>query len=206
MSAILTTTRGLVLPLYRRLVAWYPASFRQRFEQEMLLAFQDWLNAEPAPRSYLQQLQLTCSLLGDLLPSILREHVTEWRITMKISSIFQKIAIAALAAWAVIWAWFIGKWFLLLPLADPNMWLLGEDYSSTANSIFGAAMFMVPFLALLAFVIPALKVQLKVENGDSILSLRLLKMGKAQALVAWVCLAATVVLWGMVGTSRMGWW
>ncbi|HWR65183.1 MAG TPA: hypothetical protein VN364_03615 [Bellilinea sp.] len=125
---------------------------------------------------------------------------------MKVASIFQKISLALLAAWAVVWAWFIGKWFLLLPLADPNKWLLGEDYSSTANSIFGAAMFFVPFLALLAFVIPALKIQTRTENGDSILSLRLLKMGKAQAIVAWVCLAATVVLWGLVLTSRMGWW
>lgn len=125
---------------------------------------------------------------------------------MNIASIFQKISLALLAAWAVIWAWFIGKWFLLLPLADPNKWLLGEDYSSTANSILGAAMFLVPFLALLAFVIPALKVQTRTEDGDSILTLRLLKMGKAQALVAWLCLAATVVLWVMVFTSRMGWW
>ena len=125
---------------------------------------------------------------------------------MKVSSIFQKIAIAALAAWAVIWAWFIGKWFLLLPLADPAKWLLGEDYSSTANSIFGAALFTIPFLALLTFVIPALKVQTTSENGDSVLMLRLQKMGKAQALVAWVCLGATVILWGMVFTARMGWW
>ena len=125
---------------------------------------------------------------------------------MKVSSIFQKIAVAALAAWAVIWAWFIGKWFLLLPLADPTKWLLGEDYSSTANSIFGAALFIIPFLALLAFVIPALKVHTTTENGDSVLMLRLQKMGKAQALVAWVCLAATVVLWGAVATSRMGLW
>jgi len=125
---------------------------------------------------------------------------------MKVSSIFQKISIAALAAWAVIWAWFIGKWFLLLPLADPAKWLLGEDYSSTANSIFGAALFIIPFLALLAFVIPALKVHASSENGDSVLMLRLQKMGKAQALLAWVCLAATVILWGMVFTARMGWW
>ena len=125
---------------------------------------------------------------------------------MKIASIFQKISLALLVAWVVIWAWFIGKWFLLLPLADPNKWLLGEDYSSTANSIFGAAMFVIPFLALLAFVIPVLKVQLRMENGESILSLRLLKMGKAQALVSWICLGTTLVLWGMVFTSRMGWW
>jgi hypothetical protein len=106
----------------------------------------------------------------------------------------------------VIWAWFIGKWFLLLPLMDPSEWLLGKNYSSAANSIFGAAMFLIPFLALLAFVIPALRVQVKTESGDGILMLKLVKMGRVQAIVAWGCLAATVVLWGMVFTARMGWW
>lgn len=205
MSATISNSRRSVLPLYRKLVACYPTPFRQRFEQEMLLAFQDWQNGDPAQRSIPQQLQFTINLLGDLLPSIFREHFTEWRNTVKISSIFQNIAIAALAAWAVIWAWFIGKWTGLLDIADPQKWLLGEGYS-IANDIFGAAMFLVPFLALLAFVIPALKVQTRTEDGDSILTLRLLKMGKAQALVAWLCLAATVVLWVMVFTSRMGWW
>ena len=123
---------------------------------------------------------------------------------MKVSSIIQKVALAALAAWAVIWAWFIGRWFLLLPMTP--QWLLGKNYSSTINSIIGGAMFLIPFLALMAFVIPALKVHTTTENGDSVLMLRLQKMGKAQALVAWVCLGATVILWGMVFTARMGWW
>ncbi|HEY4692611.1 MAG TPA: hypothetical protein VIH16_04185, partial [Bellilinea sp.] len=169
MSAIISPTRRSVLPVYRTLVTWYPTPFRQRFEQEMLLAFQDWLNAEPTPRSKAQQLKLASSLIADMLPSIIQEHLSEWRSTMKVSSIIQKVALAALAAWAVIWAWFIGKWFLLLPLADPNKWLLGEDYSSTANSIFGAALFIIPFLALLAFVIPVLKIQTLTENGDGVL-------------------------------------
>lgn len=192
--------------LYRSLLRYYPPAFRQRYEQEMLTTFQDWLDSEAIPRSHWQQILPAVSLVADMLSSIVSEHVLVWRSTMNIASIFQKISLALLAAWAVIWAWFIGKWFLLLPLADPNKWLLGEDYSSTANSILGAAMFLVPFLALLAFVIPALKVQTRTEDGDSILTLRLLKMGKAQALVAWLCLAATVVLWVMVFTSRMGWW
>ena len=206
MSDMASPAQRLVLPVYKRLLASYPAAFRQRFEQEMLLAFQDWLNAEPTPRSKAQQLKLASSLIADMLPSIIQEHLSEWRSTMKVSSIIQKVALAALAAWAVIWAWFIGKWFLLLPLADPNKWLLGEDYSHTANSIFGAALFIIPFLALLAFVIPVLKIQTLTENGDGVLMLRLQKMGKAQALVAWVCLGATVILWGMVFTARMGWW
>ena len=67
-------------------------------------------------------------------------------------------------------------------------------------------MFHIPFLALLAFVIPVLKVQIKTEDGDSIMMFRLQKMGKAQGIVTWACLAATVVLWGAVVTSRMGWW
>jgi len=204
MSAIISPTRRSVLPVYRTLVTWYPTPFRQRFEQEMLLAFQDWLNAEPTPRSKAQQLKLASSLIADMLPSIIHEHLSEWRSTMKVSSIIQKVAVAALAAWAVIWAWFIGRWFLLLPMTP--QWLLGKSYSSTINSIIGGAMFLIPFLALMAFVIPALKVHTTTENGDSVLMLRLQKMGKAQALVAWVCLGATVILWGMVFTARMGWW
>ena len=125
---------------------------------------------------------------------------------MKISIIFQKVALAMLAVWLTFWGWFFGKWVLLLPLADPSRWLLGKDSSSTANSIFGGAMFLIPFLALLAFVIPVLKVQIKTEDGDSIMMFRLQKMGKAQGIVTWACLAATVVLWGAVVTSRMGWW
>lgn len=146
------------------------------------------------------------AVITDLLLSILRERCFEWRNTMNVSSIFQKIAIAMLAVWLTIWAWSLGKWVLLLPLADPASWLLGKDYSSTANSIFGGAMFLIPFLALLTFVIPALRINLSTEDGDSIMLLRLQKMGKAQALVSWACLAATVVLWGVVFTSRMGWW
>ena len=125
---------------------------------------------------------------------------------MKVSSIFQKIAIAALAAWLTFWAWTFGKWVLHLPLVDPTRWLLGKDYSSMASSIFGGAIFLIPFLALLTFVIPALKVQIRTEGGDSTLLFRLHKMGKAQALVAWACLTATTVLWGMVFVARMGWW
>ena len=123
---------------------------------------------------------------------------------MKVSSIFQKIAVAALAAWAVIWGWFIARWFLLLPMTP--QWLLGKNYSSTINSIIGGAMVLIPFLALMAFVIPALKVQTKFEGGDSILLFRLQKMGKAQAVVAWVCLAVTVMLWGAMVTGRLGLW
>lgn len=206
MSATISTAGSVVLPIYKRLLSIYPKAFRQRFKVEMLATFQDWLNAEPASLSKVQQLKIAGSLAADMLPAIIREHVFLWRSTVKVSSIFQIVAITLMAAWAVIWAWFIGSWFMLLPFADPANWLLGEDYTSTANSIFGAALFIIPFLALLAFVIPALKVQTTSENGDSIFMVRLQKMGKAQALVAWVCLAATVVLWGAVVTSRMGLW
>ena len=204
MSDMASPAQRLVLPVYKRLLASYPAAFRQRFEAEMLTSFQDCLNEEPTPLSNMQQVRLTFRLIADLLPAIIHEHVSEWRKPMNVSSIFQKIAVAALAAWAVIWAWFIGRWFLLLPMTP--QWLLGKNYSSTINSIIGGAMFLIPFLALMAFVIPALKVHTTTENGDSVLMLRLQKMGKAQALVAWVCLGATVILWGMVFTARMGWW
>jgi len=205
MTALNSSTTRRLSAVFEILVRWYPAAFRVQFKQEMLATFQDWLNAEPAPLSKVQHLRIAGSLVADMLPAIIHEHVFLWRNSMKVSSIFQIVAITLLAAWAVIWAWFIGSWFMLLPFADPARWLLGEDYTSTANSIFGAALFIIPFLALLTFVIPALKVQTTSENGDSILMVRLLKMGKFQALVAWVCLATTVVLWGMVFASRMGW-
>lgn len=202
----MSPTTHPVLPLFRWLLTWYPKPFRQRFEHEILLTFQDWLNNEPGMYSRGRSFRISSAVIADLLLSILKEHCSEWRNTMKVASIFQKIAIAMLAVWLTIWAWSLGKWVLLLPLADPASWLLGKDYSSTANSIFGGAMFLIPFMALLIFVIPALKVQIKTENGDSIMLFRLQKMGKAQALVAWACLAATGVLWGAVFTSRMGWW
>ncbi|MFZ3079337.1 MAG: hypothetical protein WA109_06595 [Bellilinea sp.] len=202
----MSPTTHPVLPLFRWLLTWYPKSFRQRFEQEILLAFQDWLNDEPEMHSRGRSLRISSAVIADLLLSILKEHCSEWRNTMKVSSIFQKIAIAMLAVWLTIWAWSLGKWVLLLPLADPASWLLGKDYSSTASSIFGGAMFLIPFLALLTFVIPALKINISTEGGDSMMLLRLQKMGKTQAVVAWACLAATVALWGLIFTSRMGWW
>jgi len=205
MTALTPPAHRRLSAVFEILVRWYPAAFRVQFKQEMLATFQDWLNAEPAPLSKVQHLRIAGSLVADMLPAIIHEHVFLWRNSMKVSSIFQIVAITLLAAWAVIWAWFIGSWFMLLPFADPARWLLGEDYTSTANSIFGAALFIIPFLALLTFVIPALKVQTTSENGDSILMVRLQKMGKFQALVTWVCLAVTVVLWGMVFVSRMGW-
>ncbi|MFA5836255.1 MAG: hypothetical protein WC837_04785 [Bellilinea sp.] len=202
----MSPTTHPVLPLFRWLLTWYPKSFRQRFEQEILLAFQDWLNNESETDSRGRSFTIYCAVITDLLLSILKEHCSEWRNTMKVSSIFQKIAIAMLAVWLTIWAWSLGKWVLLLPLADPASWLLGKDYSSTASSIFGGAMFLIPFLALLTFVIPALKINISTEGGDSMMLLRLQKMGKTQAVVAWACLSATVVLWGLIFTSRMGWW
>ena len=47
MSVMASPAQRLVLPVYKRLLACYPAAFRQRFEAEMLTSFQDWLNAEP---------------------------------------------------------------------------------------------------------------------------------------------------------------
>ncbi|TDA68150.1 MAG: hypothetical protein D9V45_00580 [Chloroflexi bacterium] len=206
MNTVISPTAHPVLPLLRWMLTWYPKPFRKRFEQEMLLTFQDWLNNETGMGSRGRSFRISSTIIADLLLSILKEHCSEWRNTMKVSSIFQKIAIAALTAWLIFWAWTFGKWVLHLPLVDPTRWLLGKDYSSMASSIFGGAMFLIPFLALLTFVIPALKINISSEGGDSTLLFRLHKMGKGQAVVAWACLGITVVLWGTVFTSRMGWW
>jgi len=123
--------------------------------------------------------------------------------------ILQGFGFALLSAWAALWAWLIGIWVFMLPLIDPSKWLSkwvgGGEFSTAADNFIGALMFLPPFLALLAIVLPALKVRTDVENGDGILTLRLHKLGKFRSLAAWVCLAATVVLWGLLVVSRMGW-
>jgi len=205
MSTEHRTNSRRIMQVCKRLINCYPAAFRRRFEDEMLLTIQDSLFAKPRNDSELQRIKSSSILLADLVLSIIREQFTEWRHSVKFASIIQKIAVAALAAWAVVWAWFITSWTGLLDMADPQKWLLGKGYS-VANDIIGAALYMVPFLALLAFVIPALKVQVRTESGDGVLMVRLTKMSKLQTGISLVCLTATLILWGMVGSARMGWW
>lgn len=194
-----------IMQVCKRLINCYPAAFRRRFEDEMLLTIQDSLFAKLRNDSELQRIKSSSILLADLVLSILREHFTEWRHSVKVASIIQKFAVAALAAWGLILAWFISQWTGLLDLADPQKRLRGEAYMD-ANEILGIALFLIPFIALLAFVIPAMKVQVGKENGDGVMTLRLGRMSKAQALVSWGCLVVTIILWSLFFTARMGWW
>ncbi|MHB0922404.1 MAG: hypothetical protein ACYC3H_00360 [Bellilinea sp.] len=205
MRVIPLPAKWMVLPVYKRLISFYPTTFRQRFEEEMLLVFQDKLAEEPESLSTLQKLKTLRALVADLVPSIVQEHTSEWRNSMNITKFFQGFSLAALAVWLTLWAWYFGKWFLLLPLADPVSWLPGGELWGIANSIYAGFMFLVPLLTLLTFLVPAIKVQIKPETGDAVV-VRLTKMGKSQVLVVWGCLGLTVTLWGMVITSRLGWW
>jgi len=191
-----------IMQFCEHLIEYYPQPFKDRFAGEILTAIQDSLAASPHES---QPRVSAFNLAADLIPSIIYEYFAEWRCSMKIASVIQKVAIAALAAWAVIWAWFITSWTGLLDMADPQKWLLGNGYS-VANDILGAGLYLVPFLTLLAFLVPSLKVQVQMESGDSVLMVRLTKMSKPQAGISLVCLTATLLLWGMVFTARMGWW
>lgn len=124
---------------------------------------------------------------------------------MKAIRIIQGIGIAAVGAWLAFWAWIIGKWVLLLPISDPTGWLLDKEYQSVAMDILGVVMFLIPFLSLLTFIVPALKIQFSRESGDGVMSIRLQKMSKSQALISWSCLAITLAWWGILFVSRMGW-
>lgn len=205
MRLIPLPTKSMVMPVYKRLIACYPTAFRQRFEKELLLVFQDKLADKPESASTLQEFKDLRTLVADLVPSIVQEHISEWRNSLNITKFFQGLSLAALAVWLTLWAWYFGKWFLLLPLADPVSWLPGGKLWGIANSIYGGFMFLVPLLTLLTFLVPAIKVQIKPETGGAVV-VHLKKMGKSQALVVWGCLGLTVLLWGLVITSRLGWW
>jgi len=210
MTALNSSATRRLSTVFEMLVRWYPADFRVQFEQEMRLTFQDWLSEVQTKTDGFNQAWIIFQMTGDLLPAIVREHFVEWREKMNGIKILQGFGFALLSTWAALWAWLIGIWVFKLPLIDPSKWLSkwagGGEFSTAADNFIGALMFLPPFLALLAIVLPVLKVQTRTENGEGVLMLRLQKMGKAQALVAWVCLAATVVLWGKVLTSRLGWW
>ncbi len=206
MTALIPSTTRRLLAVFEMLVRWYPAGFRMRFEQEMRLTYQDWLYSDHSAATVYSESYMILQLAGDMLPAIVRERFVEGRSNMIGIKILQGFGVALLAAWAIVWAWFITKWTGLLDIVDPQRWLLGKDYS-IVNDIFGAALYLIPFLVLLAFVIPVLKIQMRIENGDGVLMFRLGRMGKLQAWVSWVCLAGTVVLWGLVFFgARMGWW
>lgn len=196
---------SLAVIFYKHLVSLYPKGFRNRFDEEMVQVFIDWLAEQQGspPKSHLA-LEISHVLI-DVTGSIVKEYFVEWRLKMKAINNYQKAAVAALVVWLVLWIWYLSIWIFRAPLMEPVVWLFGENYNNAANNLIGGIMFLVPFAALLTFLIPSVKIQNGIDAQDAI-TVRLYKMSKLQSVITWSCLAITIAMWGVIFSSWLGLW
>jgi hypothetical protein len=129
---------------YKKLILAYPAEFRQKFENEMILVFKELVSDALRRHGLLGLLWAWCRVLGDLLRTVPQEHSIAFsrRILMKTSiRAFLWILLAAFIHYFVflsIGILFMGSLFLF----HGESWLMRTDRNSFA------------FLEIVIFLIP----------------------------------------------------
>jgi len=192
----------LQLRFYRGLIRLYPASFREQFGDEQLIVIRDMLREEKQIAAE-KQGTVTRTILIDLIGSILHENIFQWRHEMKTAKVIQAVGTLALLAWALFFSFSLTRSLLGFPEKDPTTLLLGESYSSLASTLLDLAVYLIPFITFLVFLIPAVKVQSGASTGETMV-IRLQKMEKVQVAFALISLILTVVLWGLILLSHFG--
>lgn len=191
------------MSFYQRLVRLYPADFHERYGEEQLIVIRDMLREESGGISIAGRIKVFRTILVDLILSIVHEYITKWRNEMKTSKLLRAAGIMALLAWILYFGLSLTRPLLGFPEKDPQTLLLGDNYSALAGTSLELAVYLIPFLTLLAFLIPALKVQVGASAGETMV-IRLQKMGKVETAFALVSLIITLAWWGLILLSRFG--
>lgn len=191
------------MEIYRRLVRLYPSSFREQFEAEQLIVIGDILREGQGGMSSAGRWHVFRTILLDMIMSILHEHITRWRNDMKTSNILRTAGILALVAWILYFGLSLSRPLLGFPAKDPTTLLLGQSHSVLAGVLLELAVYLIPFLTFLAFLVPALKIQLGASAGETMV-IRLQKLGKGETAFMLISLGITLAWWGLILLSRFG--
>jgi hypothetical protein len=166
---------GLPYALARACVQLYPQEFRERFADELLQTCRDGMRQHAGPRFWL-------GVFSDLLPSILRERVEQARLNMKATGIFKGFGFLLIVLWVAILAASLGIALLKWDIPDPIVLMLGESFSSLEMALFNGLIVFGPFVAMLAFLGPSLRVRF--NGSQRSMEIRVLPMGRFSALMA----------------------
>lgn len=191
--------------LYRKLLILYPTTFRERFGSELVQTYKDMVSQNQTNETFISVFGLSVWLLIDLFASILKERYQEWRVDMKNRKLIARgLGILFLILWFAFWALSLGRSLFNLPIKDPTYWLLGEQFSNFALNALSFGILFGPFLVLLIFLIPSLRIS-RVSTGDEVFQIRVLQMMKTDLFVIAGCGVITVLLWVVIFFARLGW-
>lgn len=191
--------------LYRKLLILYPTTFRERFGSELVQTYKDMFSQNQTNETFISVFGLSVWLLIDLFASILKERYQEWRVDMKNRKLIARgLGILFLILWFAFWALSLGRSLFNLPIKDPTYWLLGEQFSNFALNALSFGILFGPFLVLLIFLIPSLRIS-RVSTGDEVFQIRVLQMMKTDLFVIAGCGVITVLLWVVIFFARLGW-
>lgn len=166
---------GLPYALVRACVRLYPREFRERFADELLLTCRDGMRQHAGLRFWLD-------IFSDLIPSVLREQTNQARLNMKASGIFKGFGFLLIVLWVAILAASLGIGYLKWDIPDPMRLILGDSFSSLEMALFNGLIVFGPFLALLTFLVPSLRVRFDASQRS--MEIQAMPMGRFSALMA----------------------
>ncbi len=185
---------GLPYALARMCVQLYPREFRDRFADELLQTCRDGMRQHASLHFWLDT-------FSDLIPSVLREQAEQARLNMKATNIFKGFGFLLIVLWVAILAASLGIAYLGWGIPDPMLLMLGESFSSLEMALFDGLIVFGPFLALLAFLGPSLRVRF--DRSQRSMEIRVLPIGRFSALMAVFSGLISLAIFAIFIVSRM---
>lgn len=148
------TENSLLFRLLRRGLRLYPPEFHARFADEILQTCADCLHDQPVEKA-----GFWLGTFTDLLMSILHEQIGEVRNRMKLSNVCKAIGFLLIFLWFAGFLMYTGMALLGWMVSEPTRMAIDHAFFDTAAvSLVNELMAVGPFLALLAFLVPQLRV------------------------------------------------